>query len=648
VLEVLETHLAAHTGVRGIVHRDWKSGYPSWAEGPTDAKEIDERTSPLRTFKEIRIAAMKNDARNMEPFTPLNIKASINVTYLRCLKVERALKSHGDLKKRVKPRVKYVPHQRGTKKLVSVFVYELTRAVTMSGLDLYTPGTADKIANQARELIADEEANSVEDQRQKFTSDPSDNKAKKKETESRINHENLIHPPKSQIPDYVYHSESGRYYYLVGDEFHFENAQHARTRLIGCGLNSDRSKGGPLSDVDKFLLTIRDNSNVHHVTRLAGWPIGIHTIDRLRVLVTSTFRLIEPKNPGLHPNGKVNLRWSLIRGFLLGLFGKEQYNYLLGHLKLAYEALRSGRRTGAPVYFIVGPADCGKSLLLNGIIKPLLGGRVANPFAFLSGQTAFNDELIHSEIHAVDDAAPFTDRGFARKLGGVLKEAVAASDTWCHPKGKAARTLPTYRRLFFVLNPEEMDLIPEINDSLMDKISILQAKSFELPKNCPALPAWDDEKAREEFVSQLHAELPFFIDYLVSRFTIAPDLHDRRFGQITYRNAEVMNLMLEASSIHLQHMLIQKAISGGNMTTTGEYDKDTCTWKVEIKSLYLFLMGSSQSESLRRMFLNPKSLGSCLGHMARSDKYSAYYRGQRSNGRSLWFIKDAKAAVQNR
>lgn len=73
---------------------------------------------------------------------------------------------------------------------------------------------------------------------------------------------------------------------------------------------------------------------------LAGYPVGVHEVKGLKILVPHSFRLIEPKEPE-ESNVCKN-----ISGLIFGLFG-EQATYLLAHLKNSYEALRDGRKTGS-------------------------------------------------------------------------------------------------------------------------------------------------------------------------------------------------------------------------------------------------------------------------------------------------------------
>jgi len=186
--------------------------------------------------------------------------------------------------------------------------------------------------------------------------------------------------------------------------------------------------------------------------------VGIHHVNGRRILAPRSFTLIEPKEPKSPSDYRHVL--AITNGLL-----KDEAPYLKAHQKLSYMALRDGRRSG-------------------------------NAYGFLSGSTNFNDELIACGVHAIDDANPFDTLEARKRFGNAIKEAVASGSMWCHPKGLPGFTVPAYRRLFILANPDDIELMPEISESLMDKIMILQAHKFDMPKDCLPLPSWNDAGAR--------------------------------------------------------------------------------------------------------------------------------------------------------
>ncbi|MCL5096350.1 MAG: hypothetical protein M1608_02195 [Candidatus Omnitrophica bacterium] len=162
------------------------------------------------------------------------------------------------------------------------------------------------------------------------------------------------------------------------------------------------------------------------------------------------------------------------RELLNGLFAQRrrkqwdftQVDHLAAMLKLSWLALQRGDQSGAPASFMCGPGDAGKTLFIDDVVVPLFGGRRGSAYNYITGLTSFNDELISSEVWVVDDGPPVGDYTVRRRLASLLKQAVASRNVACHAKGKAQLTVPLYRRLFVALNPEEIENLPPLDDSM--------------------------------------------------------------------------------------------------------------------------------------------------------------------------------------
>jgi hypothetical protein len=431
---------------------------------------------------------------------------------------------------------------------------------------------------------------------------------------------------RTPVPDFYYSRKSHNFWHVTPcGVFQSVTKDMASDMLSIAGLSCQMAEDGSPSETNRHLVKVAVEKGFDAALSLAGYPTGLHTIKHTRLLVTHSYKLIEPKaNQGLEGCKQI---LNLINGML-----GDDALFLHAQLKTSYEALRDGRRTGSIACFIVGPPDCGKSLLLDHVIVPLLGGRRANAYAFLGGQSTFNDELISSEVHSIDDGSPFDSFEARKRFGNAIKEAVAAGAFWCHGKGLAARTIPIYRRLFILVNFEDLELMPELNDSLMDKISFVKANAFEMPEGCLPLPAWHDKGAREAFVAKLEGELPSYIDVLLA-WQLENDLKERRFGILAYKNEDILRQVNEMSSAHEKSAVIQKAVF-----ELGERMK-TNTVEMETKELYEYVVGESDvKDRARVLFRNSRSLGSALGQLKNHPEYCQNYSVRRSNGRSIWRI----------
>jgi hypothetical protein len=76
------------------------------------------------------------------------------------------------------------------------------------------------------------------------------------------------------------------------------------------------------------------------------------------------------------------------------MFGPEQSPYVYAWLAWAYHSYK--KRTLAPgqLFVMVGDKNCGKTLVQEKVISPLLGSHTAKCQAFLTDRTEFNRDLM--------------------------------------------------------------------------------------------------------------------------------------------------------------------------------------------------------------------------------------------------------------
>jgi hypothetical protein len=244
-----------------------------------------------------------------------------------------------------------------------------------------------------------------------------------------------------------------------------------------------------------------------------------------RFLVTQSPIIIEPD---------ATREWPTLRSLIGGMFDAVQTTYLYGWLKCAYVSLLAGKRTPGQALGIAGPAGCGKSLVQQ-LITLVLGGRVARPFQFMSGKTPFNSHLFGAEHLMVEDEIPSTTNTSRREFGAQIKAVTVNVDQSCHPKGATPVMLRPFWRLTITLNdePENLMVLPPMDESLVDKIILLKA-SF---KPMPMATATPDDKAR--FWDTLVSELPGLLAFIVD-MEIPVEFRSDRFGITHYQDPELL------------------------------------------------------------------------------------------------------------
>jgi hypothetical protein len=315
-----------------------------------------------------------------------------------------------------------------------------------------------------------------------------------------------------------------------------------------------------ISDMDRELEIIRKECWVDYVGSLAGHKAGLVKMNGKRILVNSSPNLIEPREGD----------FSVIAALLDGRLGKQRI-YVEYWLKFAFQSLMSGNHRPGHVLVLAGPKDCGKSLLQNQIFTPVLGGRTAKPALSMRGETPFNADLFEAEHLMIEDDLPSSDIRARRAYGTFMKQLAANEKVHHHAKGKQPMVLEPLWRLSVSTNeePENLMILPPIDDSVSDKILILKVERNPLP-----MPAQTDEE-RKAFIDRIKSELPAFVHHLIN-LKVAEEHQalstegGRRYGFKGYQNPEILEAINGLSPEHQLLELIDEAFSGKEESWTAK------------------------------------------------------------------------------
>jgi hypothetical protein len=345
-----------------------------------------------------------------------------------------------------------------------------------------------------------------------------------------------------KVPDFFYEIGTQKYMFkqTLGDNqkewVPLAELQASRI-LMTAGMRGAKTKAEDMSPVIKLLsdTTMSSERTVHYSGPMAGYRDGLIKTGGIRILVTSSPRIIKPAAGD----------WSTIRAIIEGLLGESdgvQLPYFYAWLKLSYEALRDSDTRGMPAVALCGPADCGKTFLQKYLITPVLGGRSAKPYMFMSGKTTFNADLFGAEHLAMGDENPATDLRSRRAFGAILKNFVAEEDQYLQAKHCTARTARPYWRLTISLNdePENLLVLPPFDGSIEDKLSLFHARTFRWPMRVM------EPNEKKIFAAQFASEIPAFL-YWLSKYQIPDYTKARRWTVATYHNPRLLNCLTEVS-----------------------------------------------------------------------------------------------------
>jgi hypothetical protein len=282
------------------------------------------------------------------------------------------------------------------------------------------------------------------------------------------------------------------------------------------------------SELDEALFQIRQYFAVKNSGPRAGFYAGTILDQNGEIfLVTTSPKLIEPEE-GECPT---------INRLVDGLF-RDKKKFFLAWLKDAYKSLQIGEINTGKLLVMVGRRNCGKSLAQNHLITPLLGGRITDPYPYMAGHTEFCAELSECEHWMIQDQGDTDEKG-RRKMAESIKQGVANELVLYHPKFGARKLVKAYRRWSISCNddPKYLNILPRMDDSLVDKMLVLQAFEGGVPEEYHPREKW------KEYREKIYAELPAFLFDLLNQ-----ELGDEgkgRFDVADYQDPAVLSKMEE-------------------------------------------------------------------------------------------------------
>jgi hypothetical protein len=364
--------------------------------------------------------------------------------------------------------------------------------------------------------------------------------------------------------------------------------------------------------VKSFLVDCIRQRSVAFAGPIAGQYAGLTEFHGRKVLVTESPVLIEPRK-GV---------WPLWNAFLKALFedpSTDQRLYYYGWLKTAVVALREKKRRPGQCLVVAGPKDCGKSFW-QGMQTPLLGGRAAKPYQFISGDTNFNREMFGAEHLPIEDVIAATDIKSRRNFGNKIKELTANELQTIYGKyADAFNAHPQWRTTITVNDePENLMVLPPFDASVSDKFILLKAHDGKIPADVD----------RDTYREAILAELPCFLYWLLNEFTIPQDLFSRRFGITHWHHPELVAAINEMSpEAQLDNLVATHILKNG-----------VTTWSGSSEDLRLQLLEKDRDATRTLLYFN-NSCGTYLGRL--HDSYPTRYKYHKSKTSRVWTISVA-------
>jgi hypothetical protein len=284
-----------------------------------------------------------------------------------------------------------------------------------------------------------------------------------------------------------------------------------------------------LSEAERVLLYTMEHRRLSAAVRaIPGYSAGMYQIQGERFLVRTSPQLVEFK-PG---------EWPTVRALIEGKLdllddeghGITQAVYFHAWMKKSIEALYlggPGNFQSGPCLVFAGAGDVGKSRIQHQIITPMLGGRSADPSAYLFGKSDFNSEIFAAEHVMMEEIEQTSSKHSDRVLFGErVKKLVSSDRQRMHAKREDALMVEPFFRMTISLNndPDKLRLLFLLTPDMRDKVMLFLVSNAPLP-----MPAITLEE-RKAFRDKVTSELPAYGHWLMNEFEIPENLKKGRWG----------------------------------------------------------------------------------------------------------------------
>jgi hypothetical protein len=424
-------------------------------------------------------------------------------------------------------------------------------------------------------------------------------------------------------------------------------------------------EGERLSEMDRVLLHARQYRCVEKVLpALAGYRAGIRELqDGRKVVVKSSPRLIEP----------VAGDWSLIKELIEGRLkldgGTDQSAFFHAWCRVAYESLRYGEPGSyKPGHALVlaGAVGSGKSRLQIQIVTPLLGGRTADPTAFLGGEDSFNADMMGAEHLMMEELLTGSQRTVDRvALSESIKRLIANESKRMRLMRVDPLSVDPFWRFTLSMNndPDKLRAFPMLTPDFRDKVLMLLVQSRPLPMPTETV---QEQKAYNDAVRE---QLPAYAHWLLNEFTITPELKTEvwsgrtqtRFGFAGWQHPDLAaDLFDDTPAAQLLRLLDDATFDedvgpngrklwelehpyncSGRRGRDGEWKHQEGVWRGGADDLERMLLGEISGlkcsvEKSAVKLLRHASLGRLMSRL-REDRIDRVDQ-DRTNARRLWMI----------
>lgn len=387
-----------------------------------------------------------------------------------------------------------------------------------------------------------------------------------------------------KIPFEVYHLAKGDRYFWKDEAGRFQGhgIEDFRRLLRLNGISGKNADGELTSAHDHLIQRVQSKHGVDVAMPLAGYCAGLEPMNEIRLLVTVSPKLPQPKAGDYPALGRL---LSELTGVGKDEYGDVQFKTLTLWLARAWRSIAENITLSGHCLILAGPRSASKTMFQERIITAILGGRKAKAALVLVKDKDFTADLASSEHLYLADELVSKDYRARMNLAEKIKSFVANRGQSVHPKGVDQMTLDPRWRLSISLNdePDRLAMLPPLDDAdIADKVILLRCYPVTRPSD-------DLEQAR--WIKQLIEEIPAFLHDAIAmqvpdelreldgvRFGLRSFLHPGLMADMNANESESTAMAvidklfwspdceaIEDSASNIRLMLVAKASSDGAM-----------------------------------------------------------------------------------
>jgi len=310
------------------------------------------------------------------------------------------------------------------------------------------------------------------------------------------------------------------------------------------GLSTRAARKDNSSEVEQVLFALQETKSVTAALPFVHFPSGKMNYNGRVFLNTSFVECLKPSKEAPCEWGD---RFPWLAGLLDEFFDpNEQLEYFLAWWKHFYQNGLNHKPKSGQALFIAGDMGVGKTLLSTAIVSGTVGGHV-DASSYLLGEEKFTSHVVAQPIMSVDDTAPATSSNRHTRYSAMIKKITANRHHTYEQKFQKAGQVLWLGRVMVTCNldPESVKLLPNVELSLLDKISLFRCRTrrFDFPE-------------AEKIQQLLAEELPFFCNWLLHWTPPKKCIGNNRFGTRSYHEARLFTEALQSGYAYSFHELL--------------------------------------------------------------------------------------------